>query len=125
MSGGCCCLSQKEMLVFTCGGAAYSGQVSNQAGVKLHREQIANLFCIAAVAAERPDKVERARAAGKRIAIDGCEDHCCKHVLEKAGLRVDVHVVATDLGIEKKPDTPKTAEDTERLAEKVRSSLLG
>ncbi|MCA9433322.1 MAG: putative zinc-binding protein [Candidatus Omnitrophica bacterium] len=112
-----------ETLVFTCAGAAYSGQASNQAGVQLHREKFGNLFCIAAIAADRPEKMERARNAGTRIAIDGCEDHCCKIVLEKAGLPVDVHVVATDLGIEKKPETPRMAEDSARIVDEVKRSL--
>ena len=113
----------EETLIFTCAGAAYSGQVSNQAGVRLHREKVGNLFCIAAVAAERPEKVERTRNAATRVAIDGCEDHCCKHVLEQAGLPVDVHVVATEVGIEKKPETPRMAEDSERIVDQVKTAL--
>src|SRR3990172_5452515 len=112
-----------ETLVFTCAGAAYSGQVSNQAGVRLHREKAGNLFCIAAVAANRPEKMERARNAQTRVAIDRCEDHCCKIILEEAGLPVDVHVVATDLGIEKKPEAPRMAEDSARIVEEVKRSL--
>ena len=77
-----------ETLIFTCAGAAYSGQVANRAGVRLAQDGVGNLFCAAAVAAERPDKLARSRAAARRVVVDGCEDHCARRVLENAGLPV-------------------------------------
>lgn len=123
MSSDSCCGEIMETLVFTCAGAAYSGQVANHVGVTLHREKDANLFCIAAVAAGLPEKLERARKAAIRIAIDGCDDKCCKVVLEKAGLPVDVYVNVTDQGIEKKPEKPHMAEDTTVVVAKVKQAL--
>lgn len=112
-----------EVLIFSCAGAAYSGQVSNRAAAQLARDGVGNLFCIAAVAADRPDKLNRARNAGKRIAIDGCEDACCRHILEQHGLPVDLHLVATDLGVEKKPETPHDADDAFYLVEHVKKVM--
>jgi len=112
-----------ETLVFTCSGAAYSGQVANQAGVQLHREKDANLFCIAAVADGHPEKLERTRKAAIRITIDGCEDQCCRLVLEKSRIPVDIHVVVTDQGVDKKPEKPRMAEDSAMVVAKVRQAL--
>lgn len=123
MSSGSCCESVAETLVFTCAGAAYSGQVANQSGVTLHREKDANLFCIAAVAAGLQEKLVRAQKAAMRIAIDGCDDKCCKLILEKAGLPVDVHVIVTDQGIEKKPEKPYISEDSAVVVSKVRQAM--
>ena len=114
MSGSCCGSNSGETLVFTCAGAAHAGQVANCAGVGLMREAEGKLFCVAAVAAEVPDKIERARNGRIRVAIDGCDDHCCRKVLEKAGLPADVHVVVTDFGIEKNPKEPQMIVDTTR-----------
>jgi len=113
-----------ETLVFTCAGAAYSGQVSNRAGVGLMQEGLGNLFCIAAIAAGIPDKMERARNAHKRVVIDGCDDHCCRKILEKAGLSVDLHLDVADLGIEKKPAQPQMLHDAKRVVEHV-TEMLG
>lgn len=122
--GSCSCCNQVgETLVFTCAGAAYSGQVANQSGLTLHREKDANLFCIAAVAAGLPEKLERTQKAAMRVAIDGCEDQCCKVILEKAGLPVDIHVIVTKHGVEKKPEKPRMAEDSALVVEKVRQAL--
>jgi len=112
-----------EVLVFTCAGAAYPGQACNQAGVQIQRGKIGNLYCIAAVAAKREVKLERTQAAGTRVALDGCEDECCKRILESAGFPVEIHVVATDLGIEKKPETPRLGEDSAKIVERVREAL--
>ena len=110
-------------LVFTCAGAAYSGQVSNRAGVNLMQEGAGNLFCVAAVAAQIPDKLERARQAGKRVVIDGCEDHCARKIIEKAGLPVDLHLDVSTIGIPKKPEKPEMIGDAKRVVAAVRSRL--
>lgn len=118
---GCGCGSTGETLVFTCAGAAHSGQVANRAGVQAMQQGVGNLFCIAAVAADIADKMERTRTARRRIVIDGCDDHCCRKVLEKAGVAVDVHVVATDLGIEKKPAQPDMIGDAKRIVDRIKA----
>jgi len=46
-----CCGGNGETLIFTCAGAAYSGQVANRSGVQLMEQGAGSLFCIAAVAA--------------------------------------------------------------------------
>ena len=123
MQTGCCGGGTGETLIFTCAGAAHSGQVANRAGVQAMQQSLGNLLCIAAVAADIPDKMERTRKAGKRIAIDGCDDHCCRKVMEKAGVPVDVHVVVTDLGIEKKPPQPDMIGDAKKVVDKVRAAV--
>ncbi len=118
-----CCGSGGEKLIFTCAGAAYSGQVANRSGVQLMEQGAGQLFCIAAVAAGIQQKTERARNAATRIAIDGCEDQCVRKTLEKAGLRADVHVVLTDMGIEKKPAQPNMINDAKKVVDKVKTSV--
>ena len=118
-----CCGSGGETLIFTCAGAAYSGQVANRSGVQLMERGAGSLFCIAAVAAGIEQKVDRARKAGVRVAIDGCEDQCVRNTLEKAGLSADVHVVLTDMGIEKKPARPNMINDSRKAVDAVRQKL--
>ncbi len=120
---GACCGGSGETLVFTCAGAAYSGQVANRSGVQLMEQGAGSLFCIAAVAAGIDQKLDRARRAARRVAIDGCEDHCVRKVLEKAGLTADVHVVLTDMGIEKKPAQPNLISDAKKVVETVKQKL--
>lgn len=123
MAAGCGCSSNGETLIFTCAGAAHSGQVANRAGIGLMQQVTGNLFCIAAVGAAIPDKMARARSAGKRMVIDGCEDHCARKIMEQAGLPVDVHVDVTGLGIEKKPAEPQLINDSKRVVANVTEIL--
>jgi len=120
MAKDCGCGSGSETLIFTCAGAAHSGQVANRAGLQAMQQGVGSLFCIASVAADIAEKMERTRKAGRRVVIDGCEDHCCRKVMEKAGVPVDVHVVVTDLGIEKKPAQPDIIGDTKKVVDRVK-----
>jgi uncharacterized metal-binding protein len=112
-----------ETLIFTCAGAAYSGQVSNRAGVNLMQDGVGNMFCAAAVAAEIPDKMERARKARKRVVIDGCEDHCARKIIEKTGLSVELHLDVSTIGIPRKLDKPEMIKDAKRVADAVRAAV--
>ena len=121
MAKGCGCGNGSETLIFTCAGAAHSGQVANRAGLQAMQQGVGSLFCIASVAADIAEKMERTRKAGRRVVIDGCEDHCCRKVMEKAGVAIDVHVVVTDLGIEKKPAQPDMIGDAKKVVDKVKA----
>jgi uncharacterized metal-binding protein len=121
--GAGCCDGSRETLIFTCAGAAYSGQVANRSGVQLMEQGAGSLFCIAAVAAGIEQKLGRAEKAARRIAIDGCEDHCVRKVLEQAGLTADVHAVLTDMGIEKQPVQPNMISDAKKVVDSVKQKL--
>jgi len=118
-----CCGGDGERLIFTCAGAAYSGQVANRSGVQIMEQGIGNLFCIAAVAAEVQEKMDRVRNAAVRVAIDGCEDQCVRKTPKKAGLTAEVHVVLTDMGIEKKPARPNMITDAKKVVDAVKNRL--
>lgn len=107
----CCAKNESETLVFTC------------AGLDLMKGAGGALLCAAAVAADRPDKVDRARKAARRVIIDGCDDHCARRILESAGMPADVHVDLTTPGIEKKPETAHVLVDAKRVVEAVRERL--
>lgn len=122
MAAQCGCGVNGETLIFTCAGASHAGQVANRAGVQAAQQGLGNLFCVAAVAADIPDKMDRTRKAGRRVAIDGCDDHCARRIMERAGIPVDVHVVLTDMGIEKKPAQPDMIGDAKRVVDKVKAA---
>ena len=121
MEKACSCAGGCETLIFTCAGASHAGQVANKAGVQAMQQGAGNLLCIAAVAADIADKMERTGKAGKRILIDGCDDHCCRKIMEKAGLSIDAHIVLTDMGIEKKPAQPDMIGDAKKVVDKVKA----
>lgn len=117
------CAGTGEILIFTCAGAAHCGQVANRAAIELTKRRKGQIFCLAAVAAKIPAKIEWTRNASMRVAVDGCEDHCTKKTLEEAGLACDVHAELTAIGIEKKPAAPHLIEDS-RIAVRRVSELV-
>ncbi len=112
-----------ETLIFTCAGAAYCGQLANRSGVQAATEGLGKLFCLAVVSARREEKMKRAIGAGRRVAIDGCDEDCARRTLELASLPVDAHVRITDLGIEKQPAEPQLLTDAKRVLEHVEQAL--
>ena len=110
-------------MIFSCAGAAHSGQVANRAAVQLTEQGLGQIFCLAAVSAQIEDKLERSRNAAMRVAIDGCEDHCARRTLEAAGLPVDVHLDLTTLGIEKKPAQPSLIQDAKKAVIGVEEAI--
>ncbi len=115
----CCSENEGETLLFTCAGTAYSGQVANRAGVDLMKRGVKHIFCEAAIAANRPNKVERARKGACRVVIDGHEDHCAKRILKAAGMPSDLRVGVTTLGIEKKRDEPPMLTNAKHVVDAV------
>lgn len=112
-----------ETLLFACAGAAHCGRVAYQAALLLTGESNQHVFCTAAVSGGVQDKVDRTRAASRRVAIDGCEDHCVRKTLELAGMPPEVHLVLTELGIEKRPACASVLSDAQTIARHARGVL--
>jgi uncharacterized metal-binding protein len=91
--------------------------------VGLAQSGVGSLFCVAAVAAGIPAKMDRSLRARRRVVIDGCEDHCARKVMEGAGLPVDMHVDVTEIGVEKSPDQPRMIDDTRLVVSHVTARL--
>lgn len=117
--------SRPETLLFPCAGAAHCGRVAYAAAQQLTGHGLGQVFCLAAVAAGIDDKLDRARAAGMRVAIDGCEDRCARRTLERARLPVDVHLVLTDHGVERSPACASVTHDALGVLELLREDLAG
>ncbi len=90
-----------DALLFACAGGSNVGQISNDAAIALEKAGVGRLFCLAGIGGHVDGIVEKTRAAGHTITIDGCEIACARKTLQAAGIEPSVHVVITDLDIEK------------------------
>ena len=61
--------------------------------------------------------------SGRRVAIDGCEEHCARKTMVRARLPVDLHIVVTDFGIERRPERPSLIRDSRMIVEQTRMAL--
>jgi uncharacterized metal-binding protein len=111
-----------QKLVFACSGAADVGAITDSAARTIARSGIANMFCLAHIAAKHEDAIAKARTAGQLIALDGCEKDCALHVLNQAGLDNIVHVRLNDVGMVK-GESPATPERVAAVCNAVTARL--
>lgn len=109
-------------MVFACSGAADVGGLTDQAARKLSREKAASMCCTAAVAAGIPEILDKVRAAGRVLVLDGCGKVCAKIVMENAGFAGFSHLQLEDAGF-KKGESPVNGENVNEVAVRAESLL--
>ncbi|MGB9920603.1 MAG: putative zinc-binding protein [Moorellales bacterium] len=118
-----CACSPAEILLFPCSGGSNVGQIANAAAVKLNRDQVGKMFCLAGIGGHIESMLNSAKGAKRLVALDGCAVACARHTLEHAGFVVTDQVIVTELGIEKRYDLDPPPEAVARVAEEARKSL--
>jgi len=97
-----CACEPSEVLFFPCSGGSNCGQIAHHAAVALAKVGRGKFFCLAGMGGHVKDLIESAKAAKVLVAIDGCPALCAKKTLDHAELPPQIHLVVTELGIEKK-----------------------
>jgi uncharacterized metal-binding protein len=118
-----CSCGPAEVLIFSCSGGSNVGQIANNAAKDLTALGIGDMYCLAGISGKISSMVLNAKLAKKIVAIDGCLVHCAKKTLGHAGIDADVHVVVTDLKIEKKGDFFYDIDDVNKVVARVSHGL--
>jgi uncharacterized metal-binding protein len=100
----------KLPLVFACSGCSHAGATSDQVARQLDRQRVAEMSCLAGVAAGRKPFLKK--IAGREIwLIDGCPIECCRGVFDQ--LQVDLsadfrikHIKLYEAGLKKNAPMP-------------------
>lgn len=119
-SKSACQCGEGPRLIFACSGASDVGEISDIAARQLARSGAGFMCCAAAIGARIEKIMEKANAASKMIAIDGCEDDCARLILERAGYSGFAHLRLTDIGMEK-GKSPRTDERINMAVEHARA----
>jgi len=96
-----CLCEPTGVLIFPCSGGSNVGQIANEAAKDLTTLDHGKMYCLAGIGGHVGGLVESTKAAKRIVAIDGCPVACARKTLEHAGFKTDVHVVVTELGIQK------------------------
>lgn len=83
----------------TCSGISNTGKLTTQAGILLMQRKPGRFLCMNCKQSAETLRAD-AGGAGRIIVLDGCTDCCATKKLTAAGLSADVHIIATELGIE-------------------------
>ena len=106
-------------LVYSCSGCSSAAQLANDAALRLDREQLAEMSCIAGLGGDIPSLVRVARSGRQVIALDGCPLHCARHTLARHEVEADVHLDLSKSGIKKRFHESATEEEAALVWERV------
>ena len=117
-----CCCNAKSKLIYSCSGAANTGEMADQISRKLAKEGYGNMTCLASVGAHISSFVESAKRADENITIDGCSVACAKKILEHIGVTPTKSYTLTEMGVEK-GKTPSNEEIISKISNKIKKDL--
>lgn len=112
---------RKNTLIFACSGLSNTGKLTMQAASALAFRR-PDMYR-AASSHKGIDAVEDALLEGFRVlALDGCTDHCATKKLDEAGLKADVYIMVTELGIEKTVPSDLKPEYVEKIIRAIKEA---
>ncbi len=109
-----CTCGARDVLLLACSGGSNVGQIANDAARALDGYGQGSMYCAVGVGAQLESFVRSAQAK-PCVAIDGCPVACVRKSLENIGVSPAVHVVVTELGIEKRHAFDHTNDDIARV----------
>jgi uncharacterized metal-binding protein len=89
-------------IVYSCSGCSSAAQTANMIAIKMDRELVAEMSCIAGVGGDVISLVKTAKSGRDIIAIDGCPLACSKNCLARHEVKAKHHFVLSDFEIPKK-----------------------
>lgn len=95
-------MSAKLPLVYACSGCSSAAQMANHLALKLDREGVAEMSCIAGVGGGVTGLVRTAQSGRRILALDGCVLKCVSACLANAGVVADIHLVLSEHGVKKR-----------------------
>ena len=111
-------------LVYSCSGCSSAAQLANHVAVRLDREQLAEMSCIAGVGGDVESLVKTAAAGRPIVALDGCPLQCVKHCLERHGNAPTLHYTFSDHDVRKRYHADFEPADAQRILAMLRPAIL-
>jgi uncharacterized metal-binding protein len=95
-------MKKSPPLVYSCSGCSSAAQMANALAIRLDREGLAEMSCIAGVGGGVQGLVRTARSGRRILALDGCVLACARACLAREGITPDRHLVLGDHGVKKR-----------------------
>lgn len=110
-------------LVYSCSGCSNLAQLANDLALRLDREGLAEMSCIAGVGGDVPSLVGKARSGRRIVALDGCALHCVRRCLARHGVGAEHELTLAEYGLKKRYGESCSAEEFQMLYEELRFLL--
>lgn len=88
-------------IVYACSGCSDAGELADRIARRLAGEGAAEMSCLAGIGGRVKPLMNKALAATRILAIDGCPLNCTRHSLELAGFKHFDHLELHRLGFRK------------------------
>lgn len=115
-------------IVYSCSGCSSAAQFANDLALRLDREGVAQMSCIAGVGGNVPSLVRRAQeaaASGRPIlAIDGCVLACARACLAQRAVHPTEHLLLSEEGVRKQYHADFDPDQFDRLYAQVKMRVL-
>ena len=99
--------------------------MANHLALKLDREGIAEMSCIAGVGGGVTALVRTAQSGRRILALDGCVLKCASACLAHAGVVADTHLLLSDCGVRKRQHADFNLTEAQQVyAAEVRPAAL-
>lgn len=92
----------QKPLVYSCSGCSSAAQMANDLALRLNRERVAEMSCIAGVGGNVKPLVVTVKSKRKMIVLDGCVLSCAKACLLQHDVEPTLHIDLSKLGVKKK-----------------------
>lgn len=115
-------MSGPNVVIAACYGASNTGQLAGVVATELARENESySLVCLPAVATDKATGLDKVRAAGLLVVIEGCPMACGTKIIEEhAKRKPDIEVdVVRDYGVKKAPTPVFDEAEKERIKRDV------
>lgn len=112
------------IVLVTCSGISNTGKLTTQAACSLMQRKPGR-FLWTHVKKSAESLEEECRGGEQVIVIDGCTDCCASKKIAGAGVSAQVHIIATNFGIEKNGMADVQYHEIERVVSAVQGALSG
>lgn len=102
-------------LVYSCSGCSSAAQMANAFALRLQRDGLAEMSCIAGVGGAVPALLRVARQERPILALDGCALRCVAACLRRAGVQAFHGVNLAEHGVKKGRLPDFCAEEASRV----------
>ncbi len=114
-------MPQSLPLVYSCSGCSDVAQMANDFALRLAREELAEMSCIAGVGGGVEALLRVARQGRPILALDGCPLHCVRACLASAGVKATQEINLGHYGVRK---TRSFAYDPDQAEEVWHNAIL-
>lgn len=106
-------------LVYSCSGCSSAAQLTNDLAIRLDREQLAEMSCIAGVGGGVRPLVKKALSGRPILALDGCPLHCVRSCLAQHGVTPTLHVDLSAHGVRKRLHVDASEDEVTAVWEEI------